>query len=272
MKPVIGTREYPFIDMAPHLDMAGLIAMLPDIMAGIAESRLFQLVVSNTLDRWHSRATGEKMIEGLPANHPHRIPYDRLIADSKDENPQSRFSRNAVVYANLMRGHFSGCLHVPLTRLRVDKTFGHIWNPDACEPGPDQDKFPFLMDWVRKMPMESVGRITLIMNCNGSGMPIHHDGSLAPHRNEFVWFNLYRKAFFVYDRELRTKRYAQSDAVMFDDRQWHGSNVSPDMSLSFRVDGKFTEEFKTKVGLAGLDSYWSEGIPYHDLESGEPTS
>jgi len=46
MNPVIGTKDCPFIDLEPYLDMNALEEIRPEIYRGIARSRILPFLVS----------------------------------------------------------------------------------------------------------------------------------------------------------------------------------------------------------------------------------
>ena len=71
------------------------------------------------------------------------------------------------------------------------------------------------------------------------------DGNLT----NFIWISLdNRKKLFVQDSITKEKHYIDSPITMFDDRNHHGVENTGYAAWSLRVDGFFTDEFKSRIG------------------------
>jgi hypothetical protein len=124
----------------------------------------------------------------------------------------------------------------------------------------NMDGFPNLRRWLEdvKGPIfESYGRIIFFIHEHDCKLLIHRDGmSYVPHNNEFLWLNPTRsKKFFIYDEDTGDRHHVDTGAAFFNDLDMHGGEVGESMSWSLRIDGKFSKEFKRKIGIDHLDRY-----------------
>jgi len=110
------------------------------------------------------------------------------------------------------------------------------------------DEFPELMAFVNDLPFESYGRAFIIFDDNGISEPVHRDHGDPDLHQEFIWFRPNKvKRFYVYDKASKEKHYVQSYACWFDTRHYHGTDPAEGLSMSIRVDGVFTPEFRRIV-------------------------
>jgi len=259
MIPRLGTREYPFINLTPYLDIEELDRLIPSIYWGIAKSNPRPAVVTHTLDDFYSR----ERAEAFAFKHPIFGENYKNLLDGG-----ASFKREAVIYASLAAGHYSGSQLIPITQLKPGWGFTSVHKRDAVETGPDYENFHDLLMWIYRLPFESLGRITLFLNPTGVDTPIHRDGDKPiPHKHELMWFNITGKNFFIADRGPNslhsvTKRYVKEEdrAVFFDDMNWHGTTNDIGFGLSLRVDGVFKPSFRKLIGIDHLDNYLTDGI------------
>ena len=124
----------------------------------------------------------------------------------------------------------------------VDST--ELWQlTDAAED------FPELMSFITTLPFERTGRMIIIYDDLGKEVPAHRDHLEPEVCNEFIWFrtNL-NKPFYMYNPATGDKRYVDSYSCWFDSvNQYHGTDACDELSVSIRVDGVFTEEFRRSI-------------------------
>jgi hypothetical protein len=73
-----------------------------------------------------------------------------------------------------------------------------------------------------------------------------------PHEYEFIWFRPALedgKRFFIFDEQTGDKHYVSGHSCWFNSYDVHGADPSPVMNYSLRIDGPFTGEFRSKIGL-----------------------
>jgi hypothetical protein len=77
-----------------------------------------------------------------------------------------------------------------------------------------------------------------------------------PHRNEFIHIRPNTtKAFYLWDPTTKNKTYLNTRAAWWNDQDWHGGERIMEQSYGLRIDGKFTDEFRKKLGIDHLDTY-----------------
>jgi hypothetical protein len=119
----------------------------------------------------------------------------------------------------------------------------------ACwERSDSSDDFPELMDFIQTLPFERFGRAFIIYDFDGFEEPVHRDHGDPDLTQEFMWLrpNL-TKRFYIYDKRQKEKHFVASHSAWFDTRHFHGTDPSPGLSLSIRVDGVFRESLRSVI-------------------------
>ena len=145
----------------------------------------------------------------------------------------------------------------PYDYLDIDRT--HVWQPTEAA-----SEFTLLMDFIDTLPFESTGRILLIYDEGGNSVPAHRDHERPDICHDFIWFrtNL-RKPFYVLNQRTGERLYIDGYSAWFDTvNQYHGSDAADGLTFSFRVDGRFTPEFRRRVpydteNIASTPAVWA---------------
>ena len=116
---------------------------------------------------------------------------------------------------------------------------------------PEDTKFNFFYNWLDNQHIFSdYGSVSFFINYPGSFTPIHKDYPRVDEANsdEFIWikFNQH-KQFFLYNNNTEEKIYAPGYCNWFNTGNWHGSDPVTQASYTLRVDGIFSDEFKSKI-------------------------
>ncbi|HEX8176507.1 MAG TPA: hypothetical protein VF543_15560 [Pyrinomonadaceae bacterium] len=131
---------------------------------------------------------------------------------------------------------------VPYNYLDLDKT--ELWEPTEATA-----EFSLLMDFISTLPFKSTGRMLIIYDDNGIAVPAHRDHLNTDVCNDFVWLrtNL-KKPLYLLNHETNEKLYVSSYSAWFDTvNQFHGSDAQEGLSFSIRVDGHFTDAFRSRI-------------------------
>lgn len=139
----------------------------------------------------------------------------------------------------------------------VDKT--DLWQ--VTEAARD---FPELMSFIDTLPFERRGRMLIIYDDGGREVPAHRDHMEPEVCNEFIWFrtNL-NKPFYMFNPETGEKKFVDSYTCWFDAvNQYHGTDACDALSVSIRVDGVFTDEFRRSIprpafNAASMPALWA---------------
>jgi hypothetical protein len=145
----------------------------------------------------------------------------------------------------------------PYDYLDINRT--ELWQPTEYA-----SEFTLLMDFIETLPFESTGRILLIYDEGGRSVPAHRDHEETDICHDFIWFrtNL-RKPLYLLNQNTGEKLYVSGYSAWFDTvNQYHGSDATDGLTFSFRVDGRFTEEFRRKIpysaaNVASTPSVWA---------------
>ena len=131
---------------------------------------------------------------------------------------------------------------VPYDYLDLDK-------PRLWQRTPAAAQFSLLMDFIETLPFKAFGRMLIIYDNAGNAVPAHRDHLNTDICHDFIWFrtNL-RKPFYVLNEKTNERLYVRSYSAWFDTvNQFHGSDVTPGLSFSIRVDGVFNDQLRARI-------------------------
>lgn len=122
-------------------------------------------------------------------------------------------------------------------------------NADEWAISEEASEFALLMDFIATLPFKSTARMMIMYDEGGRAVTPHRDHPLTSRCHEFIWFrtNLH-KPFYLLNPKTGEKRYVESYSAWFDTvNQFHGADACDGMSVSIRVDGTFTDEFRKRI-------------------------
>ena len=125
----------------------------------------------------------------------------------------------------------------------------HLNKADRWDISDEANEFPLLMDFIATLPFKTTARMMIMYDEGGHIVTPHRDHPLTGLCHEFIWFrtNL-NKPFYMLNPKTGEKRYVQSHSAWFDTvNQFHGADPYNGMSVSIRVDGTFTDEFRKRI-------------------------
>lgn len=259
--------------MSPYIDMDTFNKLQPEIIKGFALAREYAkegtwmapgFTFENMSYQIHWKPIYQAMEEylKLPEDDPIVIAgKDVFPNDFKDFKQRNIFTR----YLKMCMGAYDPYIYYYLWE-------EGSWN-DRTAPRkltPEAEYFPNTVKWVENMItqgiFEHIGRV-IFFHCEADGIPFEHrdldakngilkDHEYTNHRNEFIHIRPNtKKAFYIWDPETKNKTYLNTRAAWWNDQDWHGGETIMEQSYSLRIDGKFTEEFRTKLGINNLESY-----------------
>ena len=136
----------------------------------------------------------------------------------------------------------------PYNYLDLDRT--DLWRPTE-----EAENFSLLMEFIDTLPFSAKGRMLIIYDDSGAAVPAHRDHLDTSTCNEFIWFrtNL-RKPFYMLNEKTGEKQYVESYSAWFDSvNQYHGCDGGSGLTFSIRVDGEFTDEFRSMIPIPTLN-------------------
>ncbi|MCA1619430.1 MAG: hypothetical protein LC795_09005 [Acidobacteria bacterium] len=157
-----------------------------------------------------------------------------------------------------------GTRMIYLSRSSQPDSYYDLDRPELWEPTPEAKEFAELSEFIRSLPFASTGRMLIMYDDAPRPVTPHRDHDVVEVCHEFVWFrtNL-SKPFYMLDHRTREKLYVSSHSAWFDTvNQFHGSDACDGLTFSVRVDGRFTDEFRSliprpRVNPASAPSLWA---------------
>jgi hypothetical protein len=263
-----GINGLPYLDMEKYLDMEAFEKMQPEIYRGFAEAREFAkegtwMAPGFTFDDMSYRVSWKPIYQAmlefhaLPDNDPIKQAGMPLYKDFKDYKQRNKFTR----FLKMAMGAYDPYIYYFLWEEGSwdDRTAKRKLTEEA-------EYFPNVVKWVEQLQgsiFEHIGRV-IFFHCDHDGIPFEHRDLDAkngmnqtfPHRNEFIHIRPNtKKAFYLWDPESKCKTYLNTRAAWWNDQDWHGGERIMEQSYSLRIDGKFTEEFRKKLGIDHIEHY-----------------
>lgn len=255
--------------MSSFIDMTVFDNLQPEIIRGFAEARSFAKegtwmvpgftwTEASYTPHWKPIYKAMEEFMALPDNDPIKIEGMKLYPKNfKNFQERNVFTR----YLKMVTGAYDPYIYYFLWEEGSwdDRTAPRKLTPEA-------EYFPNVVKWVESMVgniFEDIGRV-IFFHCEADGVPFEHrdlDAKngidvIKPHRNEFIHIRPNtKKAFYVWDPEKKNKIYLNTRAAWWNDVDWHGGERIMEQSYSLRIDGKFTEEFRKKLGIDHLEAY-----------------
>jgi hypothetical protein len=265
-----GINSVPYFDLEPFLDMESFDKLQPEIFRGFADARefakegtwmkpAFRVKDMSYIPNWKPIHEAIDEFLALPDDDPIKQGGIDLYRDFKDFRVRNRFTR----YIKMAMGAYDPYLYYFLWEQGSwdDRSASRKLTDEAAY-------FPKTVAWVENLittgVFEHIGRV-IFFHREADGIPFEHrdlDGSkgiqegYTPHRNEFIHIRPNLKApFYLWDPEAQGRTYINSRAAWWNDQDWHGGDRLMQQSYGLRIDGKFTEEFRAKLGISHLADY-----------------
>jgi hypothetical protein len=265
---ILGINNTPYYNMEPYLDMATFDRLQPEIIRGFADAREFAkegtwMKPGFTFDNMSYKPNWKPIYQAmeefmeLPTDDPIYQGGIDLFKDFKNYKQRNKFTR----YLKMAMGAYDPYIYYFLWEEGSwdDRTAARKLTEEA-------EYFPNVVKWVEQLQgtvFEHIGRV-IFFHCEADGIPFEHRDLDAkngmnqtfPHRNEFIHIRPNtKKAFYLWDPESKNKTYLNTRAAWWNDQDWHGGEQIMEQSYSLRIDGKFTAEFRKKLGVEHLDMY-----------------
>lgn len=157
-----------------------------------------------------------------------------------------------------------GSRMVSLSRSRAEENYYDLDRSDLWEPSDEAEEFSELMAFIDTLPFRARGRMIIMYDDSGRAVSAHRDHDSKELCHEFIWFrtNL-DKPFYMLNPETGEKLHVASHSAWFDTvNQYHGADSSGGLSFSIRVDGVFSDEFRSRIPFpeqnrAAAPSMWA---------------
>ena len=261
-----GIGGNPFINLDPFLDINGFNKLYYEMCYGITKARTkkegnicrpggmgdFQALpkpLFQAIEEYNS----------LPKDHEIKK-YGKMIGELNNRDEFVRFLKLSLGAYDPYKFIFIKSEEGGWERRFEEKP----WTDDA-------QYFPGLVKWLETLAdptgqnvFEYLGRVIFMMSEHDVKMPRHRDIILpeedyTDHRHEYIHIRPNAdKGFYIADgpdTKDEDLHWVDCHACFFNDQDWHGGYHTERQSFSLRIDGKFTKEFRKKIGIDHLEYY-----------------
>ena len=265
-----GINNQTYIDMEPYLDMETFDKLQPEIYKGFALARQhakegtwmapgFTFEDMSYVHNWKPIYQAMQEFQQLPDDSPiKQTGMSIMPKDFKNFQERNIFTRYLKMAMNAYDPYI----------------YYYLWEEGDWDERPSERQlteeskcFPGVVDWVLKLKenniFEHIGRV-IFFHLEHDGLPFEHRdldarngmNVVKPHRNEFIHVRAdTRNQFYIWDPEKQMKHGINTRAAWWNDTDWHGGNKVMAQTYGLRIDGKFTEEFRKKLGIDHLKEY-----------------
>jgi hypothetical protein len=145
--------------------------------------------------------------------------------------------------------HLPGSRMVYLSKSNVPDDYYNLDRPEVWGPSEEAEEFAPLMDFIATLPFKATGRMLIMYDDSGRAVSAHKDHDSEELCHEFIWFRTnFAKPFYMLNPETGEKLYVTSHSAWFDTvNQYHGADANGGLSISIRVDGIFSDEFRDRI-------------------------
>lgn len=242
-----GINSQPFIDLDTHIDIEGFKALHLESCYGLSRSY------------WDQGNYGPGVYEKNEYTDLFWIEADLFMKRHPDWEEISRLQFGDInekrKYLKLRYGIYN-----PSHTIYLKKPNGRDYHSIAkanANPWTDNcQHFPNVVEWIKALPFESIGRVLYFVHEHDCDLVRHSDLKHSrdpavkyvanhPHEAEFVWIRATKdKGFYIYDETTGAKHHVTGHAAWFNSYDVHGGDPTENMTYSLRIDGVFTPEFR----------------------------
>jgi len=256
-----GINGKPYLNLDQHIDIAGLKSLHYKICKGIVQSEYKKEGNIVQMGGWNNQYKVTWKPTCFALDEYYALPEDHEIRKIGREIGELKNRDKFVLFLKLALGAYDAYQFIFL------KTEDGGWESRFEEKQwtPDAQYFPELRAWLEQLVdtvFTHLGRVLIFKAEHDCIMPMHRD-LIAPdetdyfdHRHEFLHLRTNTdKPFYIWDEAADNKILVESHATFFNDQDWHAGGRTNTQTYSIRVDGIFTDEFRNKIGIGGIDHY-----------------
>ena len=268
-----GIGGKPYINLDSHLAISSFKDLHPEIARGFALARDyakegtwmapgFEWKDSSYILNWKPIYKAWDEYQALDDNDPIKIEGNKILpTDFGDYKQRNIFTR----YLKATMGANDPYIYYFLWN-------EGDWNERNAERQKTEESkyFPGVVKWVEDLQanniIERIGRV-IFFHCDHNGRAfghrdldadngVHDDKQYSPHNNEFIHIRYRTKrGFYIWDPESENKHYLNCNAAFWNDQDWHGGENSVEVEYGLRIDCKFTNDFRKRLGIDHLKTY-----------------
>lgn len=240
MNTITGINDQPYFDLKDYIDLQSYDNLHSEICRGFVKANHLiingsQVINEGSINPSNFKPLYEayKELQALPDSEPLK-----QAAKDLDYNQLTTYLKYAFGGYDLYSRYvlFEEC---------TDEIIG----------GEVAEHFPNVMQWIKDLKgpvFQSIYGATFFL-LEAGGVPFeHHDPASNEESLKYVPEFIHIKTdldrpFYLKDSATDKKIYIDTRVSWWNERDWHGGDPILKPTYTFRIDGKFTEEFKTKI-------------------------
>lgn len=234
-------NEQIFINFDKLLDINSLLDIKPQLSTFIARNPHRVKPTKYLGGNFLTPAKGVWDLQIEARNHPEKFGDPETILDLIAND---QFGSYIIFEQDVLHNSLS-CI----PRYAVDYATKHL--ASECRSIPEDDQLNFFYNWLDAQNIfNEYGRVTFFINHPGTSGALHKDypNLDTANQDEFIWISFNdRKQFFLYNQDTEEKTYVTGHCNWFNTGNWHGSDPVTQSSYTLRVDGIFSDSFKSKL-------------------------
>lgn len=240
--------DQPYFDLTDFVDIDALQDLRPHLVDAIVRSWAWAKPSRNTsAGLWDKTKLGMLTAMKEARQHPERFPSQEFLDGLIAHDLLASYLRfeAPVTYGS----------HTINLRYTLDaEAWKNRGDPSNVACTPAYDNFQFFFDWLDTQRIfDLIGRAAIYVNETGVATAEHRDYAFETDmRTQFIWINLDgRKNFYVRDEQTQERHYIPKSVrvAVFDDRNYHGTDIAEMATWSLRIDGMYCPEFLIRTGL-----------------------
>lgn len=241
-------NDKPYISIDNHLDIAGLKDIEKYIVLGIVKSK------NNIAEGAAAKANfypsevqnNSKSLLDISWNEVVSDPTHPYFEQYKELNFDVMACRmfNKYMFDTIQMGQMLTLRTYPTKQFHLKDSAAHCFNT------PSIVHFPELMSWINNIKiLDEVGRVIFFFNSPHDKHVIHKDHYFGT-PEQFILLNIRpnRKEFFIL-HDNNEKLVINENAILFDPRNYHGTEGKDYYGWTLRIDGKFNKDWLIECGL-----------------------
>ena len=249
----VGRNRTPLINMDNYIDHSQDEELHRECCIGLSKVESYQMSMfwgalpPEVKKKYDNRDNWSEMVRYL--NHYdstgfHRRSLEEIVQTSEPHERVRRIYKYAYFAMGAIVPWFFS-VDLKLNSFNT-KSVGGKWTQTA-------QYFPKLITYIETLPFKSIGRVLFFTTYPNAGVEIHRDSYVTDHKDHNInlFFTGGDRPSFIWDAKNKEKVYLEKGAksYFFNNRDYHGVDPENKFRYTLRIDGIFTDELQTKLGL-----------------------
>jgi hypothetical protein len=248
----VGKSKQPIVSMDPYIDTTRNDELHFECCKGLALTEQYKMAMYpgelHISEKQKGKISFSEMLYKLTDYDPNRVHSQNLDEIIKTaENPRQ------AIYKYM---YFCMGADIPwffALYLRNQDFSKKLTTPEILWTDVAKKYFPKIVEYVEKLPFQTVGRVLFFTTYPNAGVTAHRDYYIESHRDQNInlFFSGGWRPSFIWDDVNEKKIYLEkgSTSYFFNNRDYHGVDSEPNFRYTLRVDGVFNQHLQNELGL-----------------------